>query len=426
MRRRDIFLGILVLTATPIVPAVLYPALSSRAMKPPADGPRKLVGSISCATSLCHGGAELGKPGSEFTTWIGSDPHARAYETLHNAQSKHIASQLSLKNPAHEEPLCLKCHVDPGYADARPNFNREHGVSCESCHGAAGDWLAPHYRADWKTRDKQALGMADTKSLHGRAGMCVRCHVGTTDAEVNHDLIAAGHPVLRFEFATYFANLPPHWDVARDRKANGGGDFEMQTWTVGQLVSSACAFELLAHRAENGKTWPEFAELDCFACHHDLKAKTWRQQKEHVGKRRPGTPTWNAWHRAMVPDALQLAKSPKIDEATKMLAELGQTPLDRIVGNDAKHLAGMLREAARKTIATDGAGLALFGPKRAPDRSWDEATQRFLALRSLRQWHQDNQKPIDDELERLIDTLGKEVTIRDYQSPREFVPGINR
>ncbi len=42
--------------------------------------------------------------------------------------------------------------------------------------------------------------------------------------EVDHDLIAAGHPALRFEFATYFANLPPHWDVARDKKANSSDD----------------------------------------------------------------------------------------------------------------------------------------------------------------------------------------------------------
>ncbi len=282
---------------------------------------RQLQGTASCAASVCHGGNELGQPRSEFTTWNALDPHVRAYQSLLSESGQEIAKHLNLKT-AHEEPLCLKCHVDPGYENARPNFRKEDGVGCESCHGAALAWLTPHYRRNTPWEEKQTLGMTETKDLAVRVEVCARCHVGTPDCAVDHDLIAAGHPALRFEFATYFANLPPHWNVEKDKKTKRGQqanviDFELCAWAIGQLITSANALELLSHRADpnSQKPWPEFAELDCFACHHDLQAKTWRQQAEHIGKRRPGTLTWNPWYRALLPDALALLKAPEPQKA---------------------------------------------------------------------------------------------------------------
>ena len=50
----------------------------------------------------------------------------------------------------------------------------------------------------------------------------------------------------------------------------------------------------LASRAR-GSSWPEYAELDCFACHHSLTAPkdSWRQDAGYTG-RTPGIPAWNA------------------------------------------------------------------------------------------------------------------------------------
>src|SRR3954447_12535550 len=45
----------------------------------------------SCASSACHGGVgPLGSKGSEYTTWITRDPHARAYAVLEEARSRRI------------------------------------------------------------------------------------------------------------------------------------------------------------------------------------------------------------------------------------------------------------------------------------------------------------------------------------------------
>ena len=67
-----------------------------------------------------------------------------------------------------------------------------------------------------------------TKELAERAKVCTRCHVGRRSPdglltqEVNHDLIAAGHPRLNFEFAAYQENLPVHWD---EKERNAAADF---------------------------------------------------------------------------------------------------------------------------------------------------------------------------------------------------------
>jgi hypothetical protein len=377
--------------------------------KPPR---RELVGTTSCATSVCHGGAELGSRGSEATAWQAFDPHARAFDTLLSATSRRIAAHLKLKGPAHEEPSCLKCHVDPGYTTARPNFRREAGVSCESCHGPAQDWLAPHYRAAWKTADKQAHGMTDTMSLPGRAAVCVGCHVGAADREVNHDLIAAGHPALRFEFATYFANLPPHWDVSRTKAG------ALEVWAVGQMVTSAGALDLLAHRADpaSARPWPEFAELDCFACHHDLNSKSWRTSEAHLGKRRPGSLTINAWHHAMIPDVLSLAKSPRAQEALKSFTAKHEPAYDlagrQKLASAARQLAGELRALVHLPLATDR--LSLLD---SAYRNWDEAAQRYLALLALAQDRKDRKLPPDPNLDRNIERLQKEVRLPGVYGP---------
>ncbi|MGO9127678.1 MAG: hypothetical protein ACLP6G_22655, partial [Terriglobales bacterium] len=49
----------------------------------------------------------------------------------------------------------------------------------------------------------------------------------------------------------------------------------------------------LARRARSSN-WPEYAEMDCFACHHALTRPedSWRQETGYSG-RRPGVAAWN-------------------------------------------------------------------------------------------------------------------------------------
>jgi hypothetical protein len=359
---------------------------------------------------------ETGAPLSEAATWHNLDPHANAYATLLSERSQRIADRLwPGKTPAHQAPLCLKCHVHPNYDQASPSFRKQDGVSCESCHGPAGEWLTPHYRPGWKP----ALGMVDMKTLYGRANVCATCHVGTPEANVDHDLIAAGHPPLRFEFATYFANLPPHWNVAKDRRANSFEtadffDFEIRAWAIGQMVSSATAFELTAHRADpaQGKHWPEFAELDCFACHHDLQAKSWRQNRDYLWNRKPGSMAINDWYHR----TLSIADEEDREDFGILLKHRSKLTLG------ARKAAAALRRRAehRKDVEGTYAHLKLLTVFRSVETAkhfraqpWDSIAQDYLAISALRRAESDNNEAVN-----LIDAV-----LQKIEPALRFPPG---
>ncbi len=304
--------GLLASLCRPVV-VLPTPSLAPRA----SSRVSRFVGAGSCAASACHNGNFTHGPtsGSEYTFWITRDPHARAYETLFDDRSKQIQKNLQRTTPAHEEQRCLRCHVAPDYDVSEPPpdapYLKRDGVSCESCHGPAKEWLALHHLDDWRLKpapEKLRLGMTDTQSIAGRAQLCAQCHVGAPGMDVDHDLLAAGHPRLHFEFAAFHAQLPRHWPDTKDR--NGRPDFEARVWAVGQLAVAQLALELLADRAlDKKKPWPEFAEHDCAACHHDLRA---------FGSPRKGTPLpWGA-QVGLTPQAMDILRAP--DDAAKFRA----------------------------------------------------------------------------------------------------------
>jgi hypothetical protein len=355
--------------------------------------PGRVLGAASCSASVCHGGSgPRGARLSEHTSWIAHDPHARAYDILLEEPSRNIAKHLGIP-AAHQEVLCLKCHAVPEYQPGAmtPRFRVEDGVGCESCHGPAERWLNEHYRSGWrdkKTPEKERLGMRDTKSLAGRAQTCARCHVGAPGMDVNHDLIAAGHPPLRFEFAAFHANLPRHWDDATDRQSVP--DFDAHAWAVGQIVSAEAAFELLAERAGNAqRPWPEFAETDCNACHHKLTATSWRQ-----GRRPPGRLPWSEWYHAMLPPLTRHQDGAGVVDALQSLrvAMAPNYPVRERVAKDAARAAHALRDYlphletqfARKDVFKNLATHIL--PSSADkDLGWPRATQIYLGLSALRE-----------------------------------------
>src|SRR5262245_22949349 len=108
---------------------------------PPARGARavitssgpKALGVASCAAMACHHGNSLpGSKGSEYSTWVALDPHARAYRVLFDDRSVRMQALLDPKVKAHENPLCLKCHSSEAVGAGRREF-RGDGVGCESC-----------------------------------------------------------------------------------------------------------------------------------------------------------------------------------------------------------------------------------------------------------------------------------------------------
>lgn len=376
------------------------------------------VGAGSCAASACHGNnAQGGILGSEYTFWITSDPHRKAYEVLFSDKSARIIKNLQsvIKEPAHRADLCLSCHVHPGYGESKHSdrFTVADGVGCESCHGPASNWVGEHYRTGWSalsTQQKADRGMYDTKSIAGRSEACVKCHVGTPENEVNHDLIAAGHPRLNFEFGAYHAYLPHHWSDAKDKQ--GYPDFEARAWALGQIVSAQAAMKLLRSRAHSeGKPWPEFAEYDCYACHHDLKADSWRQRRDldfynaaprkaaeapDPSRRRPGAFSWSGWYLAM-PRTLASwpsLKDEKLGEALNELEREMNQPYpsrQKIVAQvnvaleDLRRLGGTLSRQRIADAETVSRRFALLSqdPHTIEKGNWDNTMQLYLGLAAL-------------------------------------------
>lgn len=360
------------------------------------------TGTASCSARSCHGGVGgRGDAGSEYTTWLMHDPHARAYGVLSTDRSRRMVQQLTgLSSPrdAHPETNepCLRCHGPEVVNRKQPSD----GFGCETCHGPAARWLTPHAAPDdWRkltvAQRRDEYGMQPMRLLLERAQSCVGCHVGSALADVNHDLIAAGHPRLRFEFQTYFANLPPHWRERDDKP-----DFAARAWLTGQLTSARAALELLVVRAGDvRRPWPEFAEYDCLACHHDLREPSWRQQRGY-GRHARGAFPFNQWYCA-ISEALTRPLAPLADAGLQgHFAQLRESmrkprPVRATVADAAARAArdierligkpqGLKSEVLLRSLLSDQDSTLYCRVNGSPTIcNWDGAAQLTMAFRAL-------------------------------------------
>ena len=211
----------------PIYAALVFCPVNflAREIRAAPVSPEQFVGAAGCKASSCHGGA--GEKRSQYLTWVKQDFHFRAYAVLVDARSARMAETLGLP-AAYTSARCTVCH-SPFQAVAPTNLantaSADEGVSCESCHGAAGSWLRGHIRKDWSYAMRVGAGMHDLRNFYVRANTCVACH-----QNLDANLLAAGHPELIFELDGQSVNEPKHW---RDDDAWSGA----RAWLVGQAVA---------------------------------------------------------------------------------------------------------------------------------------------------------------------------------------------
>ena len=315
----------------------------------PATG--AFTGPGSCAATACHG-AVRPVPGSrilqtEYSVWIAQDRHARAVEVLTNQVSTRMGRILGIGR-ADTAPKCLACHsLDVPEGRQARSFTSE-GVSCEACHGPASGWLGPHTTRGWTHQQSVQLGMYDTKDPVKRTERCLSCHLGTAEKQVDHEMIAAGHPDLVFDLEAFSAAMPRHWREQADDDPFRG----VRTFSVGQIVHVRASLDRLARRVK-GPVWPEYAELECFACHHSLTRPedSWRQAHGY-DNRRPGTPPLNLsrWATARhVIAAFEPAAAAELDAVMAKLNAAGSRL--RADADDVVALATRAREMLDRATA---------------------------------------------------------------------------
>ncbi len=388
-----------------------------------AQGPALFgfAGSASCSGRACHGGdAPVKDPDAvalqnEYTQSVMYDKHTRAYQVLLGDQAQRISKNLAPTNkdqkaiPAHEDVRCLACHSTPEAAwpvrdGSKPDLAtlnwQKAGVSCEACHGPAvkdgKGWLLIHTSAsEWRSKlkpgEKEAYGYMNLAEVSTTAHVCVGCHVGAPADEknkipardCNHDIMAAGHPRLNFELATYVYNMPPHWNVEKKKRDLGEKlpIYEANVWSVGRVVAARAALEQLVERTRNTTRWPEFAEYRCYSCHTTL-SNNWAKFQNEPGRSR-GTIPYDSWYSTLLPSLNPNLK----DGYAKLSAEMAKpTPDAAKVKEEAEALIEVHSQWLKGKHDTEPANLLVDVVKdvKGLPRSWEDATQLTLAIGLLK------------------------------------------
>lgn len=415
-------------------PAMAVPSSSEVAYFQKTSVTGKYNGPGGCAASSCHGSVQPRTTTriyqNEYSIWIGQDKHARAFNVLRNPVSVRIGKTLNI-GPPDQAQKCLVCHALYVPADQRAQtFELDDGVSCENCHGPASGWLGPHTTKDWPHEKSLALGMYDTRNLEKRAERCLTCHLGTPEKFVDHEMIAAGHPDLTFELGVFTNAMPPHWKMPEQNDPWR----QVQAWGVGQAVQLRESLNRLARRA-NGPVWPEYAELDCFACHHSLTApeNSWRQARGYTG-RRPGNPPWNESRVVVFRDLVAEINPGTVEQLDQDVAQLASL-MNQLNGNREQIAASATRAASlaeqlsrsietqnydqaltlrlMRRVASDGMLISAEG-----ERSAEQAT---MTLDSLFRAYNQNLKPANAmEVRAAIDGLFQQLQQdpSGYSAPR--------
>jgi hypothetical protein len=437
---------------------------------------------------------------NEWQVWSAQDRHAQAYTTLLGDRSQEMGRILGVKE-IHRDVRCLACHsgvpiaameregnvLSSRYFSGDLNDRVTLGVSCEACHGAAGDgpepahqgWLNEHVIGEtWRHKssaDKEKMfGYYDIRSPGSRVRMCLSCHLGNAEEGklVTHAMYAAGHPPLpAFEPESFASMMPPHW-----RRLFGAGSSEgpllnprvataskserltreflrltddeyyrnlreeqpelfdkavanpqvlfertravavgaLVAWSENAAVTQALMSDDELPPLDNKQRWPELAQFECYACHHELQSPGWRrEQQDAAGPGRPMLRDWSAPLASAVLTALEMGAT-EFDErlatiraATnsqpygdsealgEQLAEGEKWVRAKAVEVEARYFTRDEAVAVLRSIVTAGSQEAVdYDSARQlawatleildeldPGRQWDEARQAAASLR---------------------------------------------
>lgn len=186
--------------------------------------PASVVGYDTCVK--CHE--------SELKQWM-QTPHYRTFDMLHRKpEAKEIAAKMGLRSIKRNE-TCVTCHYTRQQQGSRLRVVA--GVSCESCHGGAKDWLNLHadYGGPNVTRQKEtavhrqqrlaasvAAGMNNPANLYLMARQCLSCHTVPDERLVN----VGGHKAGTdgFELVAWSQGAVRHNFVRSDGAVNAVSD----------------------------------------------------------------------------------------------------------------------------------------------------------------------------------------------------------
>ncbi len=148
--------------------------------------PEKIVGVDQCA--MCHR--------NEHNVWQ-KTPHYATFNEMHKRpRAKEIADKMGIKGSIKRKGMCKQCH----YTVQGAKEKAISGISCESCHGPAKDWISVHNNAfvpkEERNQQVDAAGMIRPARIYNVAANCYGCHTVPNEKLVN----VGGHPDTSLDF----------------------------------------------------------------------------------------------------------------------------------------------------------------------------------------------------------------------------------
>ncbi len=186
---------------------------------------------------------------AEHGVWEGT-PHFTSFKSIHkNKKAKKIVKAIGDKRMKKSD-TCANCHYTLLGAKAKAKA----GPSCESCHGAAKEWLDIHN--DKKNpnaiKDAIAKGMIHSSMIYDIAANCMDCH-GLANANLAGDtastMLDNGHPLNpNFELVEYSQGVVRHRFYPPDVKSNQEMTDAQKSvyYLVGQAAALVSATEAIS------------------------------------------------------------------------------------------------------------------------------------------------------------------------------------
>jgi hypothetical protein len=196
-------------------------------------------------------------------------------------KAKKIAAALGIRR-IKTAASCVRCHYTP--EENRGRIRARSGVSCESCHGGARDWIEIHDTvSDVEGNDAthtaalrqklidrtKAHGMRRPDDVYSLVANCFSCHL-IEDSK----LVAAGHPTgIGFELLAWTQGEVRHnyLDSAGAQNAETTPDRKRLLYVMGQVLELRSALDALSRNPANGPL------------HQSLKARA-NAARQQLGK----------------------------------------------------------------------------------------------------------------------------------------------
>ncbi|WP_220495656.1 cytochrome c family protein [Oceanospirillum sediminis] len=224
----------------------------------------KIAGPDECAE--CHKATNKIWQGTHHFSTFSAMPRSK--------EARDIAKKMGIKR-IKSESVCLDCHFTTQEKEA--GFKQViAGISCESCHAPAADWLERHSEFSGKKKeqeteqeavlrwkDSEAAGMIRPHMLYKLAKNCYSCHITPNEKLVNQGGHSAGSP---FELVSWSQGEVRHNVWHSDGKENqmASPERKRMMFIVGAMVEleeSLLAVAEATQKAEYAITMAKRAKI---------------------------------------------------------------------------------------------------------------------------------------------------------------------